>query len=168
MERFWQNGYERTTIGDLTATLGVTAPSLYAAFGDKESLFTAAADRYVAGVTAQMDKALARPDVRDGLAALFTLTAEAYTDEKTPTGCFLLSEPRLTDERQALTARLADRLRRGIDDGYLASSTDADALASFVIAVIAGMSTRARDGGTAEEVRAVADLALAAIDAYSA
>ncbi|MCW4456857.1 TetR/AcrR family transcriptional regulator [Microbacterium sp. MPKO10] len=167
MERFWQNGYERTTIGDLTATLGITAPSLYAAFGDKDTLFASAAAHYVASVTAQMDKTLSQPNVRDGLAELFRVTVESYTDEKTPPGCFLLSEPRLADERRTLTARLAGHLRRGIDDGFLDASTDADALAEFTIAVIAGMSTRARDGGSAAEVRAIADVALAAVDAHA-
>lgn len=38
---FWTKGYDGTTIPDLTAALGVNRPSLYAAFGNKESLFRA-------------------------------------------------------------------------------------------------------------------------------
>jgi len=32
---FWRKGYEGTSLSDLTETLGITRPSLYAAFGNK-------------------------------------------------------------------------------------------------------------------------------------
>src|ERR1700722_13329544 len=43
---FWRKGYEGASMSDLTASLGVTKPSLYAAFGAKEQLFRAVLDRY--------------------------------------------------------------------------------------------------------------------------
>ena len=43
---FWRKGYEGASMSDLTASLGVTKPSLYAAFGNKEQLFRAVLDRY--------------------------------------------------------------------------------------------------------------------------
>ena len=39
MRLFWQQGYETTSVGDLTSAMGITAPSLYTAFGDKEGLY---------------------------------------------------------------------------------------------------------------------------------
>ena len=35
---FWQYGYEATSMRDLAASMGLTAPSLYNAFGDKQTL----------------------------------------------------------------------------------------------------------------------------------
>ena len=42
---FWRKGYEGTSISDLTEALGITRPSLYGAFGNKEQLFRTVLDR---------------------------------------------------------------------------------------------------------------------------
>ena len=49
MHVFWQRGYEAASISELTAAMGITAPSLYTAFGDKERLFLEAIERYATG-----------------------------------------------------------------------------------------------------------------------
>ncbi|MEW4369146.1 TetR/AcrR family transcriptional regulator [Paenibacillus kandeliae] len=46
MQLFWQKGYEATSMSDLTAATGLQKPSLYAAYGDKMSLFEKALRRY--------------------------------------------------------------------------------------------------------------------------
>ena len=43
---FWEKGYEGTSLTDLTEAMGITRPSLYAAFGNKESLFRKTLDLY--------------------------------------------------------------------------------------------------------------------------
>jgi AcrR family transcriptional regulator len=48
MELFWRQGYEGTSLTDLTRELGLTRPSLYAAFESKEGLFLKALDLYEA------------------------------------------------------------------------------------------------------------------------
>ncbi|WP_219816748.1 TetR/AcrR family transcriptional regulator [Arthrobacter sp. ZGTC131] len=47
MELFWRQGYEGTSIADLTLALGINPPSLYAAFGSKRELFERTLDRYL-------------------------------------------------------------------------------------------------------------------------
>src|ERR1700712_982668 len=49
MHVFWERGYEAASIADLTAAMGITPPSLYTAFGDKERLFLEAIERYALG-----------------------------------------------------------------------------------------------------------------------
>src|SRR3954469_6066803 len=49
MHVFWQRGYEAASIADLTGAMGITPPSLYTAFGDKEQLFLEAFERYALG-----------------------------------------------------------------------------------------------------------------------
>ena len=43
---FWRKGYDGASLSDLTEALGITRPSLYAAFGSKEELFRQVLDRY--------------------------------------------------------------------------------------------------------------------------
>ena len=43
---FWRHGYESSSVSELTDAMGITAPSLYTAFGDKKRLFLQAVDRY--------------------------------------------------------------------------------------------------------------------------
>ena len=45
---FWSKGYEGASMADLTEAMGITKPSLYAAFGNKEALFHKALDLYEA------------------------------------------------------------------------------------------------------------------------
>ncbi len=41
-----RHGYEATSVSDLTRVMGIGAPSLYAAFGDKRSLFEEVVQEY--------------------------------------------------------------------------------------------------------------------------
>lgn len=43
---FWEKGFEATSIGDLTKTMGISTSSMYEAFGDKRGLFLEALARY--------------------------------------------------------------------------------------------------------------------------
>ncbi len=167
MEQFWRDGYEETTVARLTKAIGITAPSLYSAFGDKDQLFREAADCYFDGVAQQTDRALARPTARQGIAELLQLTAAAHSDPTTPPGCFMLAEPRLAERRTVLRQRIADRIEQGVREGDLPADTDPDHVAGFVMAVLTGMSARARDGGNAEDLEAIVELALAALPASS-
>ena len=163
VEQFWRTGYEETSIAMLTRAMGVTPPSLYAAFGDKDTLFEEAATLYFRRTCEGVDAAAALPDVHEALTAMLRGTARAHTAADTPLGCLMLTEPRLAAQRQTLHARLTDRITQGVTDGDLPDTVRPDQLASFLVAVMRGMSGCARDGGSAEEVLAIADAAVAAI-----
>jgi AcrR family transcriptional regulator len=62
---FWQQGFEGASLSDLTEAMGISRPSLYAAFGNKEELFRRALGRYVeTGPAAEHFAALAEPTAR--------------------------------------------------------------------------------------------------------
>ena len=165
VQQFWRTGYDQTSIAMLTQAMGVTPPSLYAAFGDKDRLFDEAAARYFERTLEAVDAAAALPHTREAIAQMLDDTARAHTDTTTPLGCMMLTEPRLAAQRAVLRARLAQRIARGVADGDLPAGVRPDELAAFLVAVMRGMSGCARDGGTPAEVHAIADTALAAVPA---
>ncbi len=163
VEQFWRTGYDETTIAMLTSAMGVTPPSLYAAFGDKDSLFEEASAVYFRRTCEAVDQAAARPTAREAIAVMLDDTARAHTDADTPPGCLMLTEPRLAAQRDVLHRRLTDRIARGVTEGDLPATVQPDQLAWFLVAVMRGMSGCARDGGSTDELLAIASLAVAAI-----
>ena len=163
IEQFWRTGYDETSIAMLTKAMGITPPSLYAAFGDKDSLFEEASAVYFQRTCEAVDRAAAGPTARGAITTMLDDTARAHTDSQTPLGCLMLTEPRLVAQREVLHGRLAARIARGVEEGDLPTTVAPDKLASFLVAVMRGMSGCARDGGSADEVLAIARAAVAAI-----
>src|SRR5262245_17160693 len=87
MELFWRKGYEGTSLSDLTGALGITRPSLYAAFGNKEALFRTVLDRYEARAGAYRPRALAAPLAREVARQLLEGAAQLHGDRNNPAGC---------------------------------------------------------------------------------
>jgi AcrR family transcriptional regulator len=163
VELFWRAGYDATSIAMLTSAMGVTPPSLYAAFGDKRRLFEEASALYFDRTCEAVDRAAALPTAHEAIARMLDDTAHAHTDTATPPGCLMLTEPRLEAQREDLHRRLKDRLDQGVRDGDLPAAADTEHLASFLVAVMRGMSGCARDGGTTEDLLGIAQAAIAAL-----
>ncbi|MFG2464684.1 TetR/AcrR family transcriptional regulator [Streptomyces canus] len=168
---FWEHGYEATSVSDLTRVMGIGAPSLYAAFGDKRSLFEEVVQEYGARYGSFGDRALAEePTVRAAMERMLREAAVEYTAPGRPHGCLVIhaatncSSPEVEESlrvrRNANIAAFEGRIRAGIAAGELSAGTDATALARHVGAVIQGMSQQARDGASREELEAVAEIAM--------
>ncbi|WP_254914349.1 TetR/AcrR family transcriptional regulator [Sphingobium sp. Z007] len=174
MLTFWRHGYETTSITDLTTAMGVTAPSLYSAFGDKKRLFLEAARLY-AGDPAAMERTIqGAPSAYDAAHAMLTRAAVAYTGDATPKGCLLASatasgstaacdvQDAVAAIRRSIAACLEARIRRDVADQTLPAATDAAALAGLIMAVAQGMSVLARDGASRAALLGIVAAALAA------
>ena len=162
-DAFWRDGFEATSISELTREIGINPPSLYAAFGDKQGLFDAATECYLGPFNAAVFQTLAAPTACEALAELLRVTARAQTEPGTPLGCLVLSEPRLHEQRAGLRTAIRDRIAQGRAAGDVAPGTDPEALASLIVTVVMGMSARARDGAGADELQAVAELTIAGL-----
>ncbi|WP_092885450.1 TetR/AcrR family transcriptional regulator [Roseicitreum antarcticum] len=178
MLAFWDSGYETTSISDLTAAMGVTAPSLYAAFGNKQQLFMEAMRRY-AGDRVAFEQAMRQaPSAREAVAGMLRGAAELYTGDTTPRGCLLASaaatgSPDASEVRAAVAAERREvreiimrRILVDIAQGHLAPDTPAPMLADLTLAVTQGMSVLARDGADRESLLAVAEAATASWGHY--
>ena len=170
---FWRHGYENSSIAELTATMGITSPSIYAAFGDKRGLFREAVSRYLsAGGMTPEDFIAEAASARDAARGLLEGSATAFTGADTPPGCLLATSAiscsaeaaDVQDELAAIRRGIETRLRRRIEEdiaaGVLPSDLDASTLAGFVMSLIQGMSTLARDGASRQHLLCVAEFAM--------
>lgn len=175
MAVFWKKGYEGASLPDLTRAMGINRPSLYAAFGNKESLFRKAMDRYMGGPAAHVAQALAAPTAREVAARLLHGGIDIVADGKGPGGCFMVQSAlacgdsaeglrkEVADRRAAGEAILRARLERAHAEGDLPPETDAATLARYLMAVTYGMAVLAAGGATRDDLTVVADMALRAV-----
>ncbi|WP_411134290.1 TetR/AcrR family transcriptional regulator [Streptomyces sp. C10] len=172
---FWERGYEATSISDLTRAMGISAPSLYAAFGDKRALFDEVVVEYGRLYGGFISRAVAEePTARRGVERALREAAAEYTLPGRPRGCLVISaalnispaSAEVADslrEMRLLNVRgIAAAIRADVASGELPPDTDAGALAAYTGAVIQGMSQQARDGAERTELEAIAELALKA------
>ena len=169
---FWRQGYEATSLRDLTSALGVTPPSIYAAFGDKKQLFRDAVALYLGTPERSVEIIAEAVTARDAAEQLLEASAVGFTGTQTPPGCLLASatiscSPDAADVQNELGAirrrievTLARKIRQDVRRGTLDADVDAGATAAHVLAVIQGMSTLARDGARRDKLRRVAAQAM--------
>jgi AcrR family transcriptional regulator len=174
LEVFWRQGYEGTTLSDLTSAMGINRPSLYAAFGNKEELFGKVLDRYIEGPGAFAAAALDLPTGREVAECLMYGAIHLTTGPASPGGCLSVRNaqacgPESESVRREVVARrvtgaaaLRERLERARSDGDLPADSDPAALAHFVMTITDGIATQAANGCGPDELRQVADLALSA------
>jgi AcrR family transcriptional regulator len=172
LQVFWRRGYEGASMADLTEAMGITKPSLYAAFGNKEELFRKALDRYVDGPGGYFQIALAKPSAREVVEHLLFGAAGAVTDPNHPPGCLAVQGALSCGEaaesiKQELMRRRADgeqdlrrRFERAITEGDLPRDTDAADLARYISAILQGMAVQAAGGASREQLRKIAEMTM--------
>jgi len=170
---FWTKGYDGASLSDLTDAMGITKPSLYAAFGNKESLFKKALDLYESEKLAYIGEALKAPTSREVAKHLFYGALEMQTSDGQPRGCMRVissvscsseSDPireELMARRQSSQRALCERMERAKQEGDLPAEADVDALCNYLGAVLQGMSVQAGSGATKEQLQAVVETSLA-------
>jgi TetR/AcrR family transcriptional repressor of nem operon len=157
MECFWRRGYEATSLRDLTASMGLTAPSLYNAFGDKQQLFSRALERYLDHTT--RDRLHRLEQTLAPKAALHRFFAEIVghsIGDRQRKGCFLVNSalevaPHDSTCRAVIAAQFADIegfFRRCIvaaqADKTVSTDINVDDAARLLLGVLLGIRVLAR------------------------
>ncbi len=172
---FWEHGYEATSLAELTSAMGISPPSLYAAFGDKQALFLEAVDRYVTRGGADSESLMGEAkSAREAVAQFLEASALRLTNPHFPRGCMVvLAAVSCSEEAAPVQHKLAacratwekaikQRIERGLAEGDVPAGTNSAALASFYMAVVQGMSLHAKDGAPRKRLQEIAETALQA------
>lgn len=170
MEVFWRQGYDGTSMSDLTRAMDINRPSLYAAFGNKERLFVAVLDRYLAGPAGYAAAALALPTAREVVERLLVgaigLTVgrgclhSGHAQSCAPESESVRQE--VLTRRKASTAALRHRLERARREGDLPTDADPATLADYVATVTDGIAAQAANGVDPADLRRVVTVAMGA------
>jgi AcrR family transcriptional regulator len=161
---FWRKGYEGASLTDLTEAMGITRPSLYAAFGNKESLFRKAWDLYERDKLSYVTTALEAQTAR-GVAERLLLGALAMqTSTCDPHGCLgVISTLACGQEAESVRAEviarrksseiaLQKRFEEAKASGDLPAHIQAEDMAHYLYAVMQGMAVQAGAGAGCEEL----------------
>jgi TetR/AcrR family transcriptional regulator, copper-responsive repressor len=177
-DTFWETGYSATSLDEISAATGMNRPSLYAAFGDKHTLYLKALEHYwqlafvamreaLAGDDRGLDEALMR--VYDGQLSIY------FSGDGRPRGCFAIGTATTeavedTEIRKALEeglhmldAYLEARFRTARETGELKDDADPAALAVLASATLHTIAVRARAGVPRAELREIARKAVSVI-----
>lgn len=172
LEVFWRNGYDGTSLSDLTEAMGINKPSLYATFGNKEQLFLKAIEFYESRPCAFFMPALEKPTAYQVAEHMLFGAAHNMADKNHPQGCVIVqgalacSESAakvrevLIDRRLDAEQQLCARFLRAQQEGDLPADVDATVLARYLGTVLQGMAVQANNGASSEQLRQVAVMTL--------
>jgi AcrR family transcriptional regulator len=168
---FWRNGFQGTSLDDITAATGLAKPSLYAAFGDKNALFLKVLDRYHASIVANAERVLNQgPSARDAIERWLTGFVPYCSGTKGIRGCLSVNTAAdgISDQKDVrdrverfnrkLEQLLSNRLRA--DRAQFSDAFDPDAAAHTIMAIYLGLMIMAKDAPAAARVRATLNQAL--------
>jgi AcrR family transcriptional regulator len=166
---FWRKGFLGTSITDLTEAMGISRPSLYAAFGNKESLLLQTLKRYFEGPSSYLQEALKEPTTYKVASHVLRGIVDLVCDSRTPPTCLWvhaalscgdLSDPfarEFARQRADGLAALRGRFERGVEEGDLPEGTDAALLAQYLQTVNVGLSVQAATGANRGQLAAVVE-----------
>lgn len=173
-DAFWEHGYDGTSISDLTASMGITPQSLYAAFNSKADLYREALEQY-----RRMPRTEPGNPLRDDIDTMTAFerflrnSAFLFTAPEHPKGCMISTAVlncaeeneeiahHVSSLRRQTLAAITARIERGIAEGDIRPGTNARPLARFLGAIVQGMSVQARDGAGEAELLEMVDHAMA-------
>jgi AcrR family transcriptional regulator len=164
---FWREGYQGASLSDLTNAMGINRPSLYAAFGNKETLFHKVLDRYAEGRAAYVREALKQPTARSVTEKLLRGAADLLTDPHNPMGCLMVQgalvcgedsdcvRQELVSRRMAVEADLRRRFQRAKEERDLAADINPADLSRYVMTISQGMAVQAAGGASRDDLQRV-------------
>jgi TetR/AcrR family transcriptional repressor of nem operon len=157
IERFWQRGYEATSVRDLADEMNIAGASLYNAFGDKRSLYVRALNRYLDQAFRERIKRI-EPSLppRDAIVAFLQEIVKRSLTDKQRRGCMLVNSAIESAPHDAefydVVAVFLDEVERfffrcvsnGQKDGTITKAHSAEDLSKSLLGILLGIRVLAR------------------------
>jgi TetR/AcrR family transcriptional regulator, transcriptional repressor for nem operon len=163
---FWRKGYQSTSLDDITEATGLTKPSLYAAFGDKASLFLTVLDHYHDQLIMRSERTLSEaPNARAAVEAWLTSLLPICSGEKGHNGCLSVNtltdgglndaavEKSIANFNERLESLILNRLQA--DRAQFAADFDPVAATRTIMAIYIGLMAMARQKPSPQQVKLV-------------
>ena len=173
IEVFWTHGYEGTSLTNLTEALNMNRPSIYAAFGNKQALFSLSLKTYIDEQLSFIDDAVKQETLSEVIEMLFNKQIDLLTEKKR--GCMLVQaalscgeetqeiKDELTEQRKVLEGKLRKRFQMAQLKKDSSSSESPAAAAKYISTIYQGLSVQATSGATKKELIEVVELAKKAL-----
>jgi TetR/AcrR family transcriptional repressor of nem operon len=176
MQCFWAQGYESTSVKDLIERTGLTAASLYNAYGDKRAMYRTALDHYIeTSIGARIRRSEARPP-REAIRSFFDDILRRSLSDREHKGCMIVNSaleiaPHDREFRETIVDTLGRLesfflgcVERGQADRTITSSRPAAGLAQHLLGVLMGVRVLARVRPERPLLEGVVGTALAILD----
>jgi TetR/AcrR family transcriptional regulator, transcriptional repressor for nem operon len=173
---FWAKGYEATSVKDLIEVTGISAASLYNAYGDKRALFRTSLDRYVENsIGARIRRCEALPPL-EAIRTFFDDILKRSLADRDHKGCMVVNtalevaphDPEFRDTVAVVLRRLEAffkaSVERGQAEGSISRSQPAGALAQHLLGVLMGVRILARVRPERSLLTGVVGTALASLE----
>jgi TetR/AcrR family transcriptional repressor of nem operon len=178
IDRFWRRGYEATSMRDLADAMGLSAPSLYNAFGDKQALFARALKQYLDSLTRDRLRRLETSlPAAEAIRRFFAEIVDHSISDRQRKGCFLVNSAlEVAAHQNELCAMIAEQFceietffRRcilaGQADRTISREIDAKETAHLLLSVLLGIRVLARSAPDRSLIEGAVRPALALLDA---
>lgn len=177
---FWKKGFFGASLSELTNSMGINKPSMYATFGNKEKLFIQAIEHYIENYAVTHVKHLAKPGrtLKQRLLDYMMSVVAGQCDITMPKGCYIslcVSESAsdsIPSDAMAIIESARDFNERfltqffvdEINASHLPPETDAGEMALFVVTLLHGTAAMARGGKTVKELTPIFTGAISRLD----
>ena len=176
VQLFRERGYEGTSLADLEAHLGLGRQSLYNTFGDKQTLYLKALERYRHTTADEALAQLATPGAGlEGIRAFFRAAIATLTAPGERKSCLFVNTvlergsqdadalKRCNHARDALERSFRRVLAQAKSSGELPGSLDVEAAATLLVIQHYGLNVLAKSGAMAEDLESAVEVLLAGL-----
>ncbi|KXI30386.1 TetR/AcrR family transcriptional regulator [Paraglaciecola hydrolytica] len=173
---FWKKGYVGASLTDLTEAMAINKPSMYATFGNKETLFVLATDYYMQSVDLAHRFHLEQRHLplRERLLNYLNSVVSEQCNEHSPKGCYVslciseaegelipdVARQKIMQVSEYTFNSLTDVFKQDKEAQDLNLAHDAELHACYLLTLLNGTAAMARAGKPCTELKPLIVIAL--------